>query len=154
MCVRQQGRLSLVGGGMVKRFGLPSLSYHQGCESQIKLSQSSFLSFSVHSFPPHPSLFHTLVSFPFLYLLGLTFISSAICLSLPPNFHLGRTFSVFIHILVQHTYTTAMEMIAFQNKKTKCNKADPIFHLVPITRLERRWPTLGGGSVIKIDEAI
>lgn len=95
VCVRHQGRLSLVGGGMVKRFGLPSLSYHQGCESQIKLSLSSFLSFIFHSFPPHPSLFHTLVAFLLLYLQDPTFISSAICLSLPQNFHLSCTFSAF-----------------------------------------------------------
>lgn len=88
VCVRQQGRLSLVGGGMVKRFGLPSLSHHHGCESQIKLSLSSFLSFFFHSPPPHLSLFHTLVSFLFLYLPGSTLISSHICLfftsKLPP----------------------------------------------------------------------
>lgn len=44
VCVRRQERLSLVGGGMVKRFRLPSLSCHEGCERQIKLSLSSILS--------------------------------------------------------------------------------------------------------------
>lgn len=36
--VWQLGRLSLVGGGVVRHCGLPSLSCHKGCEKQIKFS--------------------------------------------------------------------------------------------------------------------
>lgn len=121
VCVRQQGRLSLVGGGMVKRFGLPSLSYHQGCETQIKLSLfPSFLSSSIH-----PSLSHTPPSF---LSLCLTFISSAVCLSLPPKPPPQPHFLGFLFVRLRvpsraptnrvcRRWHPATELIAFQNKK-------------------------------------
>lgn len=47
----QLERLSLVGGGVVRHCGLPSLSFHKGCEKQITLSfllsSSTLQSFSV-----------------------------------------------------------------------------------------------------------
>lgn len=150
------GRLSLVGGGMVKRFGLPSLSYHQGCESLIKLSLSSFLFFLL-SFAPLPiHLFFRLYSpsFPF-FTLGFTFIYP----KLPTHFL--SFLSLYIPSLIQVLLSQSRLLITANIRRADClseqqrkfNKAVPIPHPFPITRLERRWPTLRGGSVIKIDGA-
>lgn len=61
--VWQLERLSLVGGGVVRHCGLPSLSCHKGCEKQIKLS---FLLPSSTSPSFSASLISTLVFFFFL----------------------------------------------------------------------------------------
>lgn len=156
-CVwRQQGRLSLVGGGMVKCSGLPSLSYHQGCESQIKLSV--LFPFFRLTFTRHSSI----SLFPvFVY-----WVSPSSSSAIPSTFYLGPHGFLFVYILaprscssnqvhsLQHTWITATAMIAFLNNKGNVTRLVLFPHPIPITRLERRWPTLGGGSVIKIDEAI
>lgn len=130
-CVwRQQGRLSLVGGGMVKRFGLPSLSYHQGCGSQIKLSV--LFPFSRLTFSPPPSIFLSLSAllpvslftcFHLHFLCHLSFFFVFLYrLPRPHSFlfvyilALGSCSTNHVHSL-QRTCITAMEMIAFLNNK-------------------------------------
>lgn len=116
-CVWQPERLSLVGGGVVRHCGLPSLSCHQGCEKQIKLS--FLLPFSTSPSCSHP-LISTLVFFFFCKVLLLGSSSA------PPNFQLYQaSFTIFffycafiVHFIVDCIVQAfqSPRIIAFQNK--------------------------------------
>lgn len=106
--------------------------------------------------PPSPSIsFSDSTHHPFLF-------SPWVSPSFTPNFpHIFLVFCLYIPSLIQVLLSQSRLLITanirradcLSEQQRKCNKAVPIPHPFPITRLERRWPTLRGGSVIKIDGA-